>query len=81
MSTAYKPVGWNRNKLIYDAVLLAGVVVYILLYLKLAPLLLTCLEIPLSVTSCALELFSAHRLIRRSNSSALLAAAWMKTTL
>ncbi|MBU0832527.1 MAG: ferric reductase-like transmembrane domain-containing protein [Alphaproteobacteria bacterium] len=39
MSTAYKPVGWNRNKLIYDAVLLAGVVVYILLYLKLAPLL------------------------------------------
>ncbi len=38
MSTAYKPVGWNRNKLIYDAVLLAGVVVYILLYLKLAPL-------------------------------------------
>jgi nitrite reductase/ring-hydroxylating ferredoxin subunit/DMSO/TMAO reductase YedYZ heme-binding membrane subunit len=39
MSTAYKPVGWNRNKLIYDAVLLSGVFVYILLYLKLAPLL------------------------------------------
>jgi nitrite reductase/ring-hydroxylating ferredoxin subunit/DMSO/TMAO reductase YedYZ heme-binding membrane subunit len=39
MSTAYKPVGWNRNKLIYDAVLLCGVVVYVLLYLKLAPLL------------------------------------------
>ena len=39
MSTAYKPVGWNRNKLIYDAVLICGVVVYILLYLKLAPLL------------------------------------------
>jgi nitrite reductase/ring-hydroxylating ferredoxin subunit/DMSO/TMAO reductase YedYZ heme-binding membrane subunit len=39
MSTAYKPVGWNRNKLIYDAVLLCGVVAYILLYLKLAPLL------------------------------------------
>ena len=39
MSTAYKPVGWNRNKLIYDAVLICCVVVYILLYLKLAPLL------------------------------------------
>jgi nitrite reductase/ring-hydroxylating ferredoxin subunit/DMSO/TMAO reductase YedYZ heme-binding membrane subunit len=39
MSTAYKPVGWNRNKLIYDAILLCGVVAYILLYLKLAPLL------------------------------------------
>ncbi|MDH4439246.1 MAG: ferric reductase-like transmembrane domain-containing protein [Rhizobium sp.] len=37
MSTAYKPVGWNRNKLIYDAILLCGVVAYILLYLKLAP--------------------------------------------
>ena len=39
MTMAYKPVGWNRNKLIYDAVLLCGVVAYILLYLKLAPLL------------------------------------------
>lgn len=39
MSTAYKPVGWTRNKLIYDAVLLCGVVAYILLYLQLAPLL------------------------------------------
>lgn len=39
MSAAYKPVGWNRNKLIYDAVLLCGVAAYILLYLKLAPLL------------------------------------------
>lgn len=39
MSTAYKPVGWNRNKLIYDAVLLCGVIAYILLYLQLAPLL------------------------------------------
>jgi nitrite reductase/ring-hydroxylating ferredoxin subunit/DMSO/TMAO reductase YedYZ heme-binding membrane subunit len=39
MSTAYKPVGWNRNKVIYDAVLLCGVFAYILLYLELAPLL------------------------------------------
>ena len=39
MSTAYKPVGWNRNKLVYDAFLLCGVVVYLLIYLKLAPLL------------------------------------------
>lgn len=37
MSTAYKPVGWNRNKLVYDGFLLCGVVVYLLIYLKLAP--------------------------------------------
>ncbi len=39
MSHAYKPVLWNRNKLTYDAFLVAGVVAYLLLYLQLAPLL------------------------------------------
>jgi len=37
MSVKYGPVGWNRNKLIYDFVLLAAVVVYILIYLRVAP--------------------------------------------
>ena len=31
------PVGWNRNKIIYDVVLLAAVVAYILLFIKIAP--------------------------------------------
>jgi nitrite reductase/ring-hydroxylating ferredoxin subunit/DMSO/TMAO reductase YedYZ heme-binding membrane subunit len=39
MSHAYKPVQWNRNKLIYDAFLLAGVVAYLLLFLQVAPVL------------------------------------------
>ena len=37
MSVRYAPVGWNRNKIIYDVVLLAAVVAYILLYIKIAP--------------------------------------------
>lgn len=39
MSVAYKTVGWNRTKLTYDAFLLAGVVAYILIFLRLAPML------------------------------------------
>lgn len=39
MSAAYKPVGWTRNKLVYDAFLLAGIVLYISLYLNLGPML------------------------------------------
>ncbi len=37
MSVKYGPVGWNRNKLIYDFVLLAAVILYILIYLRVAP--------------------------------------------
>ena len=37
MSVRYAPVGWNRNKIIYDVVLLAAVVAFILLYIKIAP--------------------------------------------
>ncbi|MFB2553483.1 Rieske 2Fe-2S domain-containing protein [Ensifer soli] len=37
MSAAYKPVGWNRNKLLYDGFLLCGVIAYLLVYLELAP--------------------------------------------
>lgn len=37
MSHAYKPVLWNRNKLIYDAFLLVGITAYLLIYLQLAP--------------------------------------------
>lgn len=38
MSAAYKTVGWNRTKLIYDAFLLLGAVAYILIFLRLAPM-------------------------------------------
>ncbi len=39
MSVAYKPVLWNRTKLIYDAFLLAGVAAYLLIFMEIAPLL------------------------------------------
>lgn len=37
MSVSYKPVIWNRNKIIYDTTVLAGIVLYILIYLRLGP--------------------------------------------
>lgn len=37
MSVSYRPVQWNRNKLLYDAVLIVVVIVYIALFLNLAP--------------------------------------------
>ncbi|MEJ8476086.1 Rieske 2Fe-2S domain-containing protein [Roseibium algae] len=37
MSVQFVPVIWNRNKWIYDAVLLIGVVFYIYLYLRVGP--------------------------------------------
>ena len=37
MSVRYAPVGWNRNKIIYDVVLLAAAVAYILIFIKIAP--------------------------------------------
>jgi nitrite reductase/ring-hydroxylating ferredoxin subunit/DMSO/TMAO reductase YedYZ heme-binding membrane subunit len=39
MSHSYKAVSWNRNKLIYDGFLLAAIAVYLLLFIKVAPLL------------------------------------------
>lgn len=39
MSVSYKPVIWNRTKMIYDGVLLAGIAIYILIFLKVGPLL------------------------------------------
>ena len=39
MSAAYQPVSWNRSKLIYDAVALAGIATYLLVYLRLGKLL------------------------------------------
>ncbi len=35
MSVRYAPVGWSRTKLVYDAVLVAGVLAYLLIYLHL----------------------------------------------
>jgi nitrite reductase/ring-hydroxylating ferredoxin subunit/DMSO/TMAO reductase YedYZ heme-binding membrane subunit len=37
MSVAYKPVGWTRFKLAYDAVLVTGIALYILVYIRLGP--------------------------------------------
>ncbi len=37
MSVRYKPVTWNRNKLIYDVLLLVGIVLYIWMFLEIAP--------------------------------------------
>ena len=37
MSVAYRPVGWTRFKLLYDAVLVAGVLLYLLIYTRLGP--------------------------------------------
>jgi len=39
VSVSYKPVIWNRTKMIYDGVLLAGIAIYILIFLKAGPLL------------------------------------------
>ncbi|NNF03079.1 MAG: (2Fe-2S)-binding protein, partial [Rhodothermales bacterium] len=39
MGHAYRAVGWNRQKRIYDLVLAAGVVVYILLFVVVGALL------------------------------------------
>lgn len=37
MSHTYRPVLWNKNKYWYDAVLILGVFVYLLVFLKIAP--------------------------------------------
>ncbi|MCG8650420.1 MAG: ferric reductase-like transmembrane domain-containing protein, partial [Pirellulales bacterium] len=36
MSARYMPVTWNRHKLVYDALLIAGIVTYILVFLYVA---------------------------------------------
>ena len=38
MSVLYKPVGWNQNKVVYDALVVAAVVIYILGFIHIAPL-------------------------------------------
>ena len=37
MSVAYRPVLWNKNKYLYDAVLVVATVAYLLIFLKWAP--------------------------------------------
>lgn len=39
MSARYLPVGWTRSKIVYDAVLLGAVALYILGYMRLGPML------------------------------------------
>ena len=38
MSAQYKPVIWNRNKLIYDALLITVVAIYVLTFVRLVPM-------------------------------------------
>ena len=37
MSARYKPVGWNPSKIVYDAVLLAAILLYATVFLHIAP--------------------------------------------
>lgn len=37
MSVTYRPVGWTRSKIVYDAVLLAGVALYLIGFMRFAP--------------------------------------------
>ena len=37
MSAGYKPVSWNRSKLVYDAAVLLGIAAYLLIYLRVGP--------------------------------------------
>ena len=37
MSVQYKPVGWVKTKLLYDAVLIVGIAAYLFAFLRLAP--------------------------------------------
>jgi hypothetical protein len=37
VSASYKPVGWTGTKLVYDAVLILGICLYIIAYTRLAP--------------------------------------------
>jgi nitrite reductase/ring-hydroxylating ferredoxin subunit/DMSO/TMAO reductase YedYZ heme-binding membrane subunit len=39
VSARYKPVGWTRSKVRYDALMLAGIAIYLLVYLRLGPFL------------------------------------------
>ncbi|MEQ9488573.1 MAG: ferric reductase-like transmembrane domain-containing protein [Alphaproteobacteria bacterium] len=40
MSVKYRPVQWNRNKYVYDAVLVIGIAVYVYLFMQVSPMLL-----------------------------------------
>ena len=44
MSHAYKPVQWNRTKLIYDGFVVAGVAAYLVIFMQVAPLLSPALQ-------------------------------------
>ena len=37
MTQSFRPVQWNRNKLVYDLFLVGGITLYIVLFLRLAP--------------------------------------------
>lgn len=37
MSVSYRPVGWTRSKIVYDVVLLAGIGLYLVAFMRFAP--------------------------------------------
>lgn len=40
MSVKYIPVQWNKNKWLYDAIMLGGVIIYLVIFIELTPLIL-----------------------------------------
>lgn len=58
MSANYKPVIWNRSKQVYDAILLAGVIGYILIYTRLGPFLQPAIP-PLDEQTLAMQAFGS----------------------
>ena len=49
MSVSYRPVQWNRNKYVYDAVLVIGIAVYVYLFMQISPMFLEVrpIEVPI----------------------------------
>ena len=45
MSHSYRPVLWNKNKYLYDAVMVLAVTAYILIFLKIANFFLSLIHI------------------------------------
>jgi DMSO/TMAO reductase YedYZ heme-binding membrane subunit len=58
MSVDYVPVAWNRSKKIYDAIAIAGIVAYLLIYLMLGPLLQR-ITLPLDAPTMAMKAYGS----------------------
>lgn len=65
MSVKYRPVQWNRNKYVYDAVLVIGIIAYVYLFMKISPMFLEVrpIEVPVrrirALGTCAFLMLTA----------------------